>query len=94
MDYALWDDIIIIKYAIKTLPYALVYGKRLVLPIYLELPALKIIQELEDYDFEPLQIRFDQLMKLEEEKKKGLINPSNIENKFSKNGSRKISLPS
>ena len=47
-------DIISIKLSINTSPYALVYGKIPVLAIHLELPALKILQELEDYDFEPL----------------------------------------
>ena len=59
-----------IKSAIKTSPYALVYGKRLVLPIHIELPELKILQEIEDHDFEPLQSRYNQLLKLEEDRNK------------------------
>jgi len=47
-----------------------VYGKRPILPIHLELPKLKILQGMEDYDFEPLQVRFNQLMKLEEDRNK------------------------
>lgn len=54
LDYALWDDRISIKFAIKTSPYPLVYGKRHVLPLHIELLALKILWELEEYDFEPL----------------------------------------
>jgi len=66
LDYALWVDRINIKSAIETSPYALVYGKRPVFPIHLELPALKILKKLEDYEFEPSQARFNQLLKLEE----------------------------
>jgi len=70
LDYALWDDRINIKSNIKTSPYALVYGKRPMLPIHLELSTLKILQELEDYNFEPLQVRFNQLIKMEEDRNK------------------------
>jgi len=56
-----------IKLAINTSPYALVYGKITLLPIHLELPALKIMQELEKYDFEPLQAIFNHLLKVKED---------------------------
>jgi len=59
LEYALWVDKISIKLAIKISPYDLVYGKRPVFSIHLELPILKILQELEDYEFEPLQARFN-----------------------------------
>jgi len=67
LDYALWVDRINIKSAIKTSPYTLVYGKRPILPMYIELMALKILQEMEDHNFKPLQSRFNQLLKLEED---------------------------
>jgi len=70
LDYALWVDIININLAIKTSPYALVYGKRLVLPIHLELSTLKILQELEDYNFEPLQVKLNKLIKMGEDRNK------------------------
>jgi len=72
LNYTLWEDKISIKLVINTSSYALFYGKRLVLPIHIELPALKFLQELEDYEFEPLQTRFNQLLKLEEDQKKSI----------------------
>lgn len=59
IDYALWANRINIKIAIKISPYELVYGKRYELPIRLELPVLKLLQEFEDLDCEPLQIKLN-----------------------------------
>ena len=60
----MWYDRINIKITIKTSPYALVYGKRPVLPIHLELQTFKLLQEFEDLDCEPLQVRLSHLLKL------------------------------
>jgi len=56
---------ITIKLAIKTSPYTLVYKKRAFLPSHLELPALTILQEYGE-GFEPLQVRMNKLLHLEE----------------------------
>ena len=45
LDFALWAYRINVKLAIKISPYALVYGKRPVMLIHMELYALKIILE-------------------------------------------------
>ena len=67
LDYALWDDKINIKIAIKTSSYALVYGKRPILPTHLELLTLKLLQQVEDFDYETLKIRLSKLLRLEED---------------------------
>lgn len=53
------------KLAIKTSPYTLVYGKRVVLPSHFELLALKVLQEYGE-EFEPLQVQMNELLHLEE----------------------------
>jgi len=65
INWALWEDRITVKLAIKASPYTLVYGKRVVLPSHFELPALKIFQEYGE-NFEPLQVRMNELVHLEE----------------------------
>ncbi|KAH9323618.1 hypothetical protein KI387_018257, partial [Taxus chinensis] len=47
-------------------PFKLVYGKEAVLPISLELPALELMKQLELAKFEPIEIRYEELIELEE----------------------------
>ncbi|KAH9308610.1 hypothetical protein KI387_036521, partial [Taxus chinensis] len=47
-------------------PYKMVYGKEVVLPISLELPALEFMKQLELVEFEPMEARYAELMELEE----------------------------
>lgn len=68
--YELSVDIISVKTTIKISYYALVYDKIHMFPIHLELLALKLLQEFKDLDCEPLQIRLNWLLKLEEDKNK------------------------
>ena len=65
LNWALWANKITVKLAIKANPYTLVYGKRVVLPSHFELLTLKILQEYGE-DFEPLQVRMNELLHLEE----------------------------
>ena len=53
------------KSAIKTNPYTLVYGKRVVLPSHFELSALKVRQEYGE-KFEPLQVQMNEFLYLVE----------------------------
>lgn len=65
LNWALWVDRIIVKSAIKTSPYTLVYGKKATLPSHIELPILKVLQEY-GKAFEPLQVQMNELLHLEE----------------------------
>ena len=44
MRYALWNEKISVKWSINTSYFHLVYGKEVILPIYLGLHVLKLIQ--------------------------------------------------
>jgi ribonuclease HI len=69
LNFALWADRITPKTATGQSPYALVYGTPAVLPVHLQIPALRLaIAEAED-DFQPLQHRLDTLLELEEVRK-------------------------
>ena len=65
INQALWADRLTVKSATKTSPYLLVYGLKARLPIHLEYPALRILQQYSD-DIEPLQVRMNELLRLEE----------------------------
>lgn len=67
LDQTLWADRITVKTTIKTNLYALVYGKRARLPSHIVLPTMKILQEYGE-SFEPLEIRMNELIHLEEKK--------------------------
>lgn len=64
------DDRISVKVATKMSSYALVYGKRPMLPIHFERSIPKLLQDFEYLDCEPLQIRLNQLLRLEEDNNK------------------------
>eukprot|EP00253_Pinus_taeda_P004920 PITA_04920 len=68
--FALWADKITQKASIGSSPFKLVYGKEAVLPTNLILPSLALVQFIEE---SPLQLRHDQILKLEEEREKSKI---------------------
>ncbi|KAH9311647.1 hypothetical protein KI387_026682, partial [Taxus chinensis] len=63
---SLWADKTTPKRSIGNSPYKLVYGKEVVLPISLELPALELMKQLELSEFKPMEARYVELMELEE----------------------------
>eukprot|EP00253_Pinus_taeda_P012640 PITA_12640 len=71
--FALWDDRITQKAYIGSSPFKLVYGKEVVLPTNLILPSLALVQFIEESLSSSLQLRHDQILKLEEERKKAKI---------------------
>jgi hypothetical protein len=69
LNFALWDDRITLKTTMGQSFYTPVYGAPIVLPVHLQIPALRLaIAEAED-DFQPLQHRLDTLIELEEVRK-------------------------
>ena len=55
--YALWVDRITKKSANGNTPFELVYGLSVSLPVYLQLPSMKMLQEYEmEEDFMPNKI--------------------------------------
>eukprot|EP00253_Pinus_taeda_P011607 PITA_11607 len=66
--FALWADRIMQKASIGTSPFNLVYGKETVLPTNLLLPSLALVQFIEEIPFSSIQLRHDQILKLEEER--------------------------
>ena len=68
--FALWADHITHKASIGTSPFNLVYGKEAVIPSNLALPSLAIVQFIEENPFLSIQLRFDQIIKLEEDREK------------------------
>lgn len=67
LDHALWADRIAPKSSIGCFPYELVYGKEAVLPINLQIPALKLSScTWPEDEKENLQKRLNDLIALEE----------------------------
>eukprot|EP00253_Pinus_taeda_P032840 PITA_32840 len=61
------------KASIGSSPFNLVYGKEAVLPTNLVLPSLALVQFIEESPSSSLQLRHDQILKLEEEREKAKI---------------------
>eukprot|EP00253_Pinus_taeda_P036018 PITA_36018 len=61
------------KASIGFSPFKLVYGKEAVLPTNLILPSLALVQFIEENPSSSLQLRHDQILKLEEEREKAKI---------------------
>eukprot|EP00253_Pinus_taeda_P015606 PITA_15606 len=68
--FALWADRITQKVSIGTSPFKLVYGKEAILPTNLVLPSLALMQFIEQTPSSSIQLRCDQILKLEEERDK------------------------
>eukprot|EP00253_Pinus_taeda_P016488 PITA_16488 len=71
--FALWVDIITQKASIGTSPFNLVYEKEAVIPANLVLPSLALVQFIEESPSSSIQLRHDQILKLEEEREKARI---------------------
>eukprot|EP00253_Pinus_taeda_P031666 PITA_31666 len=71
--FALWADRITQKASIGSSPFKLVYGKEAVLPTNLILSSLALVQFIEENPSSSLQLRHDQIVKLEEEREKAKI---------------------
>ena len=68
--FALWADRITQKASIGTSPFNLVYGEEVIIPSNLVLPSLALVQFIEENPSSSLQLRFDQILKLEEDREK------------------------
>eukprot|EP00253_Pinus_taeda_P029433 PITA_29433 len=68
--FALWADKITQKASIGTSPFNLVYGKEAILSTNLVLPSLALVQFIEEAPSSSIQLRYDQILKLEEEREK------------------------
>ena len=71
--FALWADRITEKASIGTSPLNLVYGKEVVIPSNLTLPSLALVQFIEENTSSSIQVRYDQILKLEEDRDKAKI---------------------
>eukprot|EP00253_Pinus_taeda_P010565 PITA_10565 len=71
--FALWADMITQKSSIDYSLFKLVYGKEAVLPTNLVLPSLALVQFIEESPSSSLQLRHDQILKLEEEREKAKV---------------------
>eukprot|EP00253_Pinus_taeda_P018292 PITA_18292 len=71
--FALWADRITQKASIGSSPFKLFYGKEVVLPTNLILPSLALVQFIDESPSSSLQLRHDQILKLEEEREKAKI---------------------
>ena len=69
--YALWADRITKKSAIGKTTFELVYGLIVSLPIYLQLPAMKMLQEYE-MEEDSMSNRINQIIELDENRRKAL----------------------
>eukprot|EP00253_Pinus_taeda_P012820 PITA_12820 len=58
------------KASIGTSPFNLVYGKEAILPTNLVLPSLALVQFIKEAPSSSIQLRYDQILKLEEEREK------------------------
>ena len=73
MIFALWADRITQKASIGTSAFNLVYGKEAAIPTNLVLPSLALVQFIEESPSSSIQLRHDQILKLEEEREKARI---------------------
>ena len=71
--FSLWADRITQKASIGTSPFNLVYGKEAVLPTNVILLSLALIQFIEETPSSSIQLRHDQILKLEEEREKSKV---------------------
>ena len=71
--FALWADRITEKASIGTSPFNLVYGKEAVIPSNLTLPSLALVQFIEENPSSSIQLRYDQILILEEDRDKAKI---------------------
>eukprot|EP00253_Pinus_taeda_P019664 PITA_19664 len=71
--FALWADRITQKSSIGTSAFNLVYGKEAAIPTNLVLPSLALVQFIEESPSSFIQLRHDQILKLEEEREKARI---------------------
>ncbi|KAH9324824.1 hypothetical protein KI387_005002, partial [Taxus chinensis] len=74
LNSALWSDKVTPKRSIGNSPYKLVYGKEARIPIYVGLPTLDLLHQMELLENEPLQIRYPELMELQELRDKAYLN--------------------
>jgi len=74
--FALWADHITQKASIGSSPFNLVYGKEVVIPPNLALPSLNLVQFIEEIPSSSIQLRFDQILKLDQEREKAKITHS------------------
>ena len=68
--FALWADRITQKASIGTSPFVLVYGKEAILPSNVTIPSFSLIQFIDENASSSLQLKQDQIFKLEEEREK------------------------
>jgi len=68
--FALLADGITQKASIGTSPFNLVYGKEPIIPTNLVLPSLALVQFIEENPSSSIQLRHNQILKLEEEREK------------------------
>eukprot|EP00253_Pinus_taeda_P024297 PITA_24297 len=68
-----FSDCITQKASIGTSPFNLLYGKEAVIPAKLVLPSLALVQFIEENPSSSIQLRHDQILKLEEEREKARI---------------------
>eukprot|EP00253_Pinus_taeda_P013700 PITA_13700 len=66
--FALWADRITQKASIGASSFNLVYGKEAILPTNLVLPSLALVQFIEEAPSSSIRLRYDQILKLEEER--------------------------
>eukprot|EP00253_Pinus_taeda_P020727 PITA_20727 len=71
--FALWANRITQKASIGSSPFNLVYGKEAVLPKNLVLPSLDLVQFIKESPSSSIQLRHDQILKLEEEREKDKV---------------------
>ena len=58
------------KASMGTSPFVLVYGKEAVLPSNVTIPSFALVQFIDENPSSSLQLRQDQILKLEEEREK------------------------
>ena len=69
--YALWADRITKKSATEKTPFELVYGLTVSLPIYLQLPTMKMLQEYE-MEEDSVPNRINHIIEIDENRRKAL----------------------
>ena len=61
-----------VRTSIGVTPYSLVYGMKVVLPIEVEIPSLRVLREVELEEVKWVQARYEQLILIEEKRMKAI----------------------
>ena len=90
LPFALWGYRTSIRFSTRAIPYSLVYGMEVVLPIEMGVQSLRTVLESEISEVDWLQSRYDQLCMLDEKTLKALYHIQGYQRRLRKAFNKKV----